>query len=94
MESINILSRGGTTGGYELCIQLSESIANNNGKVTDETQEIINRINAMAENADAEIDIKTKEPLSLSLKNIVNNVQNELNEGASVPVGIKKLIKE
>lgn len=78
-DSIAILTKGGTAGGFELCDKLSKSLAANNGKITDETQGIIDEINEMAEKTDPRISVGTNPP-SEEVKNITKNAQTNLGK--------------
>lgn len=81
-DSVAILIAGGTAGGFELCDKLSKSLAANNGKVTKETQDIIDDINEMADSADPRIDVSTNPPPDDEVKNIAPKAQ--LNMGKLV----------
>lgn len=79
-DSVAILTAGGTAGGFELCDKLSKSLAANNGKVTKETQDIIDDINEMADSADPMINVSTNPPPDDEVKNIAPNAQLKMGK--------------
>lgn len=90
--SVDILAKGGTTGGYELCQKLSASLADNQGDIDDETKKIIDQVNALASDADPRIDVGTNAPSDSEVKNISKNTQDNLDP-VHVGVGISKIAK-
>lgn len=91
-DSVAILTEGGTAGGFELCDKLSKSLAANNGNVTKETQDIIDDINEMADNADPKIDVGTNPPSNYEVENLAPEAQKKMGN-LSLVIALNTLSK-
>lgn len=85
-ESIDILSKGGSEGGLELCNKLAQSLKDNDGKVTKETQDIIDDVNEMADNANPTMNVGAAAPGKYTLASIATNIKSGIGN-VDVPIG-------
>ncbi len=101
LEAYERFKLSGENTGYEYMAALLISLKNNNGEVNEQTQKMIDDLEAMAYDADPAVYIKALPPSSNSMKDIEKLIDNlsrnrkmTINVGVNVATKIAEIAKE
>lgn len=89
-ENVKMFAAAGNAEGLQLCQQLAEGLANNENKVSDETEDLMNKMDTIVKDKKLEAEITSKADKA-SVEKSVSIVKKAMDGIGSVFVGIKSL---